>query len=271
MFRLMKFLPVLFALLPAVPAYAQVTERQVVVRDDLENAFREIGTEGTFVMLELSKNRMTVVNAARHMRGYLPASTFKIPNALIALETGVIRDASHPVFKWDGTKRTFDAWNKDHTPESAFRASAVWVFQEIAREITSTRMRVYVSQFGYGNRDIGGNEASFWLDGKLRISALQQVEFLERLYIGKLPVNPKNVQIVKNMMFLEKIGDATLRGKTGWIPSGDNKIGWFAGWVERGGETYIFALNLDPNEEKHVAARISIAKALLAQLGALPK
>lgn len=267
----MKSLMFLLAMLAATPAHAQMPERQIVMRDDLEKVFKEIGTDGTFVMLELSKNRMTVVNAARHTRGFLPASTFKIPNALIALETGVIKDAAHPVFKWDGARRAFEAWNKDHTPASAFRASAVWVFQDIARQITSTRMRVYVSQFGYGNRDIGGSEDSFWLDGKLRISALQEVEFLERLSIGKLPVHPKNLQAVKDMMFLDKIGNATLRGKTGWIPSGDNKIGWFVGWVERGGETYIFALNLDPNEEKHVAARVSIAKALLVQLGALAK
>lgn len=258
-------------MLAATPVLAQMPERQIVIRDDLEKAFKEIGTEGTFVMLELSRSRITVVNAARHTRGFLPASTFKIPNALIAFETGVIKDATHPVFKWDGTKREFEAWNKDHTPASAFKASAVWVFQDIARQITSTRMRVYVSQFGYGNRDISGNEDSFWLDGKLRISALQEVEFLERLYIGKLPVHPKNIQAVKEMMFLEKIGNATLRGKTGWIPSGETKVGWFVGWVERGGETYLFALNLDPNEEKHVAARIGIAKALLSELGALPK
>jgi len=246
-------------------------ERQVVMREDLQRAFKEIGTDGTFVMLDMKKNRITVVNAERHTKAYLPASTFKIPNALIALETGVIKDGENPVFKWDGVKREFEAWNKDHTPATAFKASAVWVFQEIARQITDTRMRVYVAQFGYGNRDIGGNEDSFWLDGKLRISALQQIEFLERFYIGKLPVNPKSVETVKDMMFLEKIGNATLRGKTGWIPSGDNKIGWFVGWVERGDDTYIFALNLDPNEEKHVAARISIAKGLLTQLGALPK
>jgi beta-lactamase class D len=182
-----------------------------------------------------------------------------------------VKDAENPVFKWDGVKREFDAWNKDHTLRSGFRASAVWQFQEIARQVTGTRMRVYVSQFGYGNRNIRGNDDSFWLDGNLRISALQQVEFLERFYIGKLPVNQKSAEIVKDIMFLEKIGGATLRGKTGWIPSGDNKIGWLVGWVERGEDAYIFALNLDPNEEKHVAARMTIAKALLAQLGALPK
>lgn len=267
----MKFPVFLLALLWSVSVPAQSQERQPVMRDDLAKAFKDIGTDGTFVMLDLKKNRITIVKAERHTKGFLPASTFKIPNALIALETGVIQDANNPVFKWDGTKREFDAWNKDHTPASAFKASAVWVFQDIARQVTDTRMRVYVAQFGYGNRNIKGNEDSFWLDGQLRISALQQIEFLERFYIGKLPVNPKNAEIVKEMMFLEKIGNATLRGKTGWIPSGDNKIGWFVGWVERGEETYIFALNLDPNEEKHVAARTTIAKALLTQLGALPK
>ncbi|MBX3520652.1 MAG: class D beta-lactamase [Xanthobacteraceae bacterium] len=267
----MKFPFFLLSLLFVTPALAQLPERQVVIRDDLQHVFKDIGTDGTFVMLEQKKGRFTVVNGARHTKAYLPASTFKIANALIALETGVVKDADHPVFKWDGVKRDIEAWNKDHTLRTAFKASAVWVFQEIARQITDTRMRVYVSQFGYGNRDIGGNEDSFWLDGKLRISALQEVEFLERVYIGKLPVNPKNTEILKDIMFMEKIGNATLRGKTGWIPSGDNKIGWFVGWVERGDEVYIFALNLDPNEEKHVAARISIAKVLLTQLGALPK
>lgn len=267
----MKSLISIIALLLVMPATAQPQERQTVTRDDLQKAFKDIGTDGTFVMLDTKKNRITVVNAERHTKGFLPASTFKIPNALIALETGVIKDANHPVFKWDGTKREFDVWNKDHTPGSAFKASAIWVFQDIARQVTDTRMRVYVAQFGYGNRNIKGNEDSFWLDGQLRISALQQIEFLERFYIGKLPVNPKNAEIVKEMMFLEKIGNATLRGKTGWIFSGDNKIGWLVGWVERGEEIYIFALNLDPNEEKHVAARTTIAKALLMQLGALPK
>ena len=267
----MKFLLSILLLAFAPPAFAQLPERHVVMRDDLAKAFKDIGTDGTFVMLDVKKGSFTVVNGERHTKGFLPASTFKIPNALIALETGAVKDADNPVFKWDGTKHEFEAWNKDHTLRSAFRASADWVFQEIARLITDTRMRVYVGQFGYGNRNIGGNEDSFWLDGKLRISAMQQVEFLERLYIEKLPAHPKNVALVKDIMFLEKIGNATLRGKTGWIPSGESKIGWFVGWVERGEETYIFALNLAPNDEKHVAARTTIAKSLLIQLGALPK
>jgi beta-lactamase class D len=268
----MKYFAALLLLAFTSLASAQMPERKIEVRNDLEKHFKEIGTSGTFVLLDMKKNRMVVVNGDRHTRGFLPASTFKIPNALIALETGVVQDADNPVFKWDGVKREFEQWNKDHTLRTGFKASAVWQFQEIARQIGETRMRVYVSQFGYGNRNIGGSAPdAFWLEGALRISALQQIEFLERFYIGKLPVNPKNVEIVKDIMFVEKNGDATLRGKTGWIPSGDDKIGWFVGWVERGGDAYIFALNLDPNEERHVAARVTIAKAILAALGALPK
>ncbi len=268
----MKYGIAMFLCLFASVTAAQMPERKTEVRNDLEKYFKEIGTNGTFVMLDLKKNRLVVVNGERHTRGYLPASTFKIVNTLIALETGVVKDADNPVFKWDGVKREFEQWNKDHTLRTGFKASAVWQFQEIARQIGETRMRVYVSQFGYGNRNIGGSAPdAFWLEGALRISALQQIEFLERFYIGKLPVNPKNTEIVKDIMFIEKIGNATLRGKTGWIPSADNKIGWFVGWVERGGDAYIFALNLDPTEERHIAARTTIAKAMLTTLGALPK
>lgn len=250
---------------------AAAAERQTVIRNDLERYFKEIGTGGTMAVLELRKNRITVVNGDRFAKGFLPASTFKIPNALIALETGVVKDADNPVFKWDGTKREFEQWNRDHTLRTGFKASAVWQFQEIARQIGETRMKVFVSQFGYGNFDIGGAAPdAFWLEGNLRISALQQIEFLERLYRGQLPASPRSVAIVKEIMFLEKIGDATLRGKTGWIPSGADKIGWFVGWVEQGEDAYIFALNIDPEEQRHVAARVPIAKAILGELGALP-
>lgn len=268
----MKNLIALTLLVLASAANAQAPERKTEVRNDLEKHFKEIGADGTMVVFDLKANRLVVVNGERHTRGYLPASTFKIPNALIALETSVVADADNPVFKWDGVKREFEQWNKDHTLRSGFKASAVWQFQQIAREIGDTRMKVFVTQFGYGNRDIGGSAPdAFWLEGALRISALQQIEFLERLYIGKLPVAPRSVEIVKDIMFIEKIGDATIRAKTGWIPNGDNKIGWYVGWVEKGSDIYIFALNLDPNEPKHVAARTTIAKAILTEIGALPK
>jgi beta-lactamase class D len=261
---------VLFLLAPI--GFAQSQELPRENRDDLARQFTAIGTEGTMVVRDPRRGKLVVVNAARAERGFLPASTFKIANALIALETSVVKDADNPVFKWDGKQREFEQWNKDHTLGSGFKVSAVWQFQEIARKIGVERMKDFVAQFGYGNGDISGAPPdAFWLDGNFRISAMQQVDFLTRFESGKLPVAARSAQIVREIMFLETIGDATLRGKTGWLPAGDTRIGWFVGWVERSGAVYVFALNLDPAEPRHVAARVPIAKAILAELGLIPK
>src|SRR5207302_1318723 len=111
----------------------------------------------------------------------LPASTFKIPNSVIALETGVVGDPDKDVFKWDGVVRSIEGWNRDHTLRSAIAASAVPVYQEIARRIGAERMQKYVDLFEYGNRDIGGGVDQFWLTGNLRIDPIQQIDFVDRL------------------------------------------------------------------------------------------
>src|SRR3977135_4644506 len=117
----------------------------------------------------------------------LPASTFKIPNSLIALETGVVVDPDKDVFKGDGVTRPIEAGNKDHTMRSAIAASAVPVYQEIARRIGEERMQKYVDLLDYGNRDIGGGLHQFWLTGNMRIDPIQQVDFVDRLRRGGLP------------------------------------------------------------------------------------
>lgn len=267
----MKHVTAALALLVSIgSSHAQELPREN--RDDLAALFTAIGTQGTMVVRDPRRGKLVVVNAARAAQGFLPASTFKIANALIALETGVARDADNPIFKWDGKKREFDAWNKDHTLGSGFKVSAVWQFQEIARKVGAERMKDFVAQFAYGNKDISGAAPdAFWLEGNFRISALEQVDFLTRFESGKLPLSPRSAQIVREIMFVETIGDATLRGKTGWVPAGENRIGWFVGWVERSGDIYAFALNLDPAEPRHVAARVPVAKAILAELGLIPK
>jgi len=122
----------------------------------------------------------------------LPASTFKIPNSVIALETGVVGDPDKDIFRWDGVVRSIEAWNRDHTLRSAIAASAVPVYQEIARRIGADRMQKFVDLFGYGNRDIGGGIDQFWLTGNLRISPVQQIDFVDRLRRGTLPVSKRS-------------------------------------------------------------------------------
>ncbi len=157
------------------PSAADETLR-VEMQPDLGDLFTDADTTGTFAVLDVAGGRIVVTDRERAEAGFLPASTFKIPNSLIALETGVVADADSTMFPWDKVVRDFDAWNRDHTLRTAFKASAVPVYQDIARKIGPERMQEYVDKFDYGNRDIGGAPIDmFWLDGALRISAFQQI------------------------------------------------------------------------------------------------
>ena len=164
---------------------------------------------------------------------------------------------------------TFDAWNRDHTLRTAFKASAVPVFQDIARKIGAERMQQYVNKFDYGNRDIGGAIDTFWLNGNLRISAMQQIDFLHRLYRGELQVSKQNQEIVRDIMYLELSEFGTLRGKTGAVgigvePGAKATLGWLVGWLEHAGQQpYFFAMNIDVHEPKHLAMRLPLVKTLL--------
>ena len=150
-------------------SFANVSYQRSEFRDDLAKRFFDLGTTGTFVAYKVDDYLIIASDKVRSGEGKLPASTFKIPNSIIALETGVVGDPDKDVFKWDGVTRSIEAWNKDHTLRSAIAVSAVPVYQEIARRIGAERMQKYVDLFDYGNRDIGGGIDQFWLTGNLRI------------------------------------------------------------------------------------------------------
>lgn len=188
-----------------------------------------------------------VYHADRCQRGFLPASTFKIAHTLIALETGVIPHSDYQI-DWDGAVRSVEAWNRDHSLRSAFKASAVWYFKEVARRIGRERMQEWLIKLDYGNHEIGASIVDFWLTGDLRITPLQQVEFLHRLHKGELPVTRRSSLIVQQFMALEEADSFALRGKTGWAnPQTSEELGWFVGWYETQTEPYYFAtIILDP-------------------------
>lgn len=131
-----------------------------------------------------------------------PCSTFEIPNSVIGLETGVLADAS-TLFRWDGQRREVAAWNRDHDLRSAIRDSVVWYYQELARRVGSERMRQWLGMLRYGNQDISGGLDHFWLGSSLRISPDEQVAFLERLLTERLPVSPRTLAIVKEILVQE--------------------------------------------------------------------
>jgi beta-lactamase class D OXA-48 len=249
----------LFLALPA--GAADFTERK-----EWAAYFEEAATQGTFVLYDLRENAWTAFNADRAKARFIPASTFKIPNSLIALETGVIK-STDDVFPWDGTKRKYEDWNRDHTLRTAMKYSVVPVYQSFARAIGAKRMKDYLERFAYGNQDIGEKIDMFWLEGPLAISAVEQIHFLVKLYRNALPVSKENQLIVKDVLINEASREFILRAKTGL---GD-KVGWWVGWVERDNGVYFFALNIDVQETRHINDRLGISKAILKAENILPE
>jgi beta-lactamase class D len=252
-------------------AFANVAPQRSEIRDDLAKRFADAGTAGTFVGYKTDDYLIIASDKDRSGQAFLPASTFKIPNSLIALETGVVGDPDKDVFKWDGVKRSIEAWNQDHTLRSAIAASAVPVYQEIARRIGAERMQKYVDLFEYGNRNIGGGIDQFWLTGELRIDPIQQIDFVDRLRRGALPISKRSQDLVRDILPMTMAGDATIRAKSGLLGAelGKPSLGWLIGWAEKGGAQTVFALNLDVREPRHVADRMKLAQQCLTDIGAV--
>ena len=252
-------------------ASAQLQAPRVEMQPDFGDAFTEVDTTGTFAVLDVAGNRIVVSDRERAERGFLPASTFKIPNSIIALETGVVEDPDKDVFKWDGVTRSIEPWNKDHTLRSAIAASVVPVYQEIARKIGPERMQKYLDLFEYGNRNIGGGIDQFWLTGNLRIDPMQQIDFVDRLRRGVLPVSKRSQELVRDILPVTKVGNATIRAKTGLLGAEQGKpsLGWLVGWAEAGSQQTVFAMNMDCKEQAHIAARMTVVQQCLADIVAI--
>jgi beta-lactamase class D len=250
---------------------AHVAPQRSEIRGDLATHFADEGTAGTFVGYKVDDYLVIASDSDRSGEAKLPASTYKIPNSVIALETGVVGDPDKDVFKWDGVTRSIEGWNYDHTMRSAIAVSAVPVYQEIARRIGQERMQKYVDLFEYGNRDIGGGIDQFWLTGSLRIDPIQQIDFVDRLRRGALPVSKRSQELVRDILPVTKAGDAVIRAKSGLAGAQNGKpsLGWMVGWAEKGSAQTVFALNIDVREPRHIAARMTLAQQCLTDIGAI--
>lgn len=260
------------ALTTPIPSQIPIAESKF--QPDFQRHFKELDVEGSIVIANLKNDRIYQHNPQRNQTAFLPASTFKILNSLIALETGVILDEM-AILTWDGIQRQVPEWNRDLNLKEAFKRSAVWFYQVLARRVGHTQMQTWVTKAAYGNQAIGGKEAidQFWLEGELRITPQAQVEFLQRFYREELPFSKRSFSIVKDIMISEKTPEYTLRGKTGWVGFGSrsrSQIGWYVGYLERGKEVYFFATNIDiRNDKKDATARVEITRRCLKDLALL--
>jgi beta-lactamase class D len=182
-------------------------------------------------------------------KGFLPASTFKICNSIIALETGVVENDS-TLFKWNGEERRLDIWEQDLVFRDAFHFSCVPCYQDIARKIGVKRMNEYLKKLEYGQMIVdSGSIDIFWLEGESKITQYQQIDFLKRIYNKELPISDRTFTIMKRLMLLAEKEEFKISGKTGWSIRNGNNNGWFIGYLEKGSEVYFFATNITPDQE----------------------
>lgn len=255
----------------SLPANSQAIPKPTLTATvDLGRSFNQLGIQGSILIYDRNNKKFYEHNAARNSQAFLPASTFKIFNSLVALETGVIPN-DVAVLTWDGIQRQFPRWNQDTNIRQAFKNSTVWFYQVLARRIGHERMNKFIQQVGYGNRQIGTPEQidKFWLEGPLKITARQQIEFLQRLQSKDLPFSQRTLDLVQDIMIYESTPDYILRGKTGLATSVSPNFGWFVGYLEQNNNVYFFATNIDIRNENDAPVRIEITRRSLKALGLL--
>jgi beta-lactamase class D len=233
---------------------------------NLGQAFQDLSIDGSIVIYDKNNDRFYEHNPNRNTTAFFPLSTFKILNALISLETGVIRD-DLTVLTWDGVQRQFPTWNRDTNLRQAFKDSTVWFYQVLARKNGHDRMQKFVQQANYGNQQIGTPDQidRFWLDGPLQITPQQEIEFLRRLERNDLPFSQRVIDLVKDIMIIERTPKYTLRGKTGWGGS----VGWIVGYLEQGSNVYFFATNIKTSSIKDAPQRLELTRRSFKALGLL--
>lgn len=240
---------------------------------ELKKIFDKYHVVGSILLYNQQENSYSGYNLERCNRSFCPASTFKIANTLIAIESGVATPET--LFKWDGKKRAFPSWEKDLTLKEAFKLSAVPVYQEIARRVGVDKMRYYTTLFNYGSLDIrADNIDKFWLEGVSSITQYEQIYFLKKLYNLELPVRTESMQLVKQIMQYEVGKNYTISAKTGWAVRQKENITWFVGFVESNHNVCYFATNVAANEQTDLKnfgqVRIDLTKEVLRVLNIIP-
>lgn len=236
---------------------------QAVAEDQaITKLFAQHGVNGTIVISSLRSEQTFIHNDSRANRKFTAASTFKILNTLIALEEKKI-SGKDDAFKWDGHTYPISNWNHDQTLESAFKVSCVWCFQELARKIGANKYRSYLRKSTYGKLHEPFMETTFWLDGSLEISAMEQVEFLKKVYRRSLPFSASSYETLRQIMVVERAPTLTIRAKTGVAGNSKPKTGWYVGYVETAKDVWFFALNLDIRDEKDIPLRLTLTREAL--------
>ncbi len=262
----------LFLLFINVSCQKKDTKSSEIIKPEFDKILDSLDVKGSVLIYDLKNNTYYSNNFSWAKMGVIPASTFKIPNSIIALETGVIESDS-TVFKWNGEKRRFKKWEQDLTLKKAFHVSCVPCYQEIARKVGVKRMKSYLKKLNYKGMVFDTLTIdNFWLEGKSRISQMQQIDFLKRLYFSELPISKRTENIIKDIMKIEETSAYTLSGKSGWGMRNEINNGWLVGYLEKNKSVYFFATNIEKEEtnmDEFPAIRLNATKEAFKKLNIL--
>lgn len=254
------------------------SSNNVTINNSFKKYFDDNHVTGAFGLFDNAQGHFTIYNLPGFKdSAYLPASTYKIVNSLIGIETGRISNEKM-VIKWDGIVRTFPggepatAWNKDLTMEEAFKASAVPYYQEVARRIGKDTMQHWLDTLGYGARygkPVIKTIDTFWLDNSIKVTADEQLGLVKKLYFGQLPFQKRTQDIVRKVMLQEETAKYKLAYKTGWgFKENGDALGWIVGWIEENKHVYFFAMNVEgPHDINMIPIRVNILNGILKQQG----
>lgn len=254
--------------LPVSNSSSQITSTQSI--QAIVKLFDQAQSSGVLVIQRGPHLQVYGNDLSRTHTEYVPASTFKMLNALIGLQHG--KATTNEIFKWNGKKRSFAAWEKGMTLGQAMQASAVPVYQELARRIGLELMQQEVQRIQFGNQQIGQHIDNFWLVGPLKITPEQEVEFISALAREQLAFDPRVQQQVKTMLLLQEQQAYRLYAKSGWGMDVEPQVGWLTGWIETPQDEIVaFSLNMQMQSNMDPAIRLEILQQALAELGLYPK
>ncbi len=237
----MSFLKILILLAISVSLYAE--EKKI------EDIYKLNNINGS-ILIESADGKVKYQHNVNDKEAFIPASTFKIPNTLIILEEGLIKD-QFEVIKWDGKEREYTAWNKDQTLKSAFQYSCVWCYQRYATQVGDKKYHTYLRKLDYGNFLTGSDVASFWLNGDLRISVKDQINFLRKVHAEELPIQKRHIKTLKNIMLSKENKNYKIWSKTGW----SGKDGWHVGYLVTDNQTWFFANHIEIHKNSDLEFR----------------
>jgi beta-lactamase class D len=236
---------------------------------DFKKAFGD--RDGCFIISDVQTGKtITEYNKKRCAERFTPCSSFKIAAALMGIENGIIKNENQ-IIKWDGVKRGRAEENRDQTPLTWMSDSIKWVTEWIMPKVGEKNIKKYLKDFNYGNRDFSGGLKNAWVTSSLKISAHEQMSFLSKLWKNELPVSTNTINLTKKIIFIKKIGDAELYGKTGTgclvghecLDRPGKMIGNFVGILNSNSKVYAFAANASDLTEQERAAGPRLKKTVI--------